>query len=140
MDIQVLTPTGLRTAKGDGSGRVSVAVEAVSYPLSEVTATIPSAGSLTPAIDLGDLRLARIIVPDTWTPAAITFQASINGTTWRDVYDSYGAEVSLTVVPGGDHVIPLSDFSSLDLIKLRSGTSAAPVAQTDAAELILVVM
>lgn len=141
MDVQVLTPNGLRTAKGDPDGRQSVSVEAISYPLSTVVATIPVSSSLSQAITLeNNQRLARIIIPDNWTSALMTLQTSIDGVTWRDLYDSYGTEVTITPVIGADHALPLSDFSAIQMFRIRSGISAAPVNQVEEVDITLVVM
>lgn len=100
-------------------------------PLSvAVSATILSGQSLSSVIDLSEGRLARIHIPAAWTAANLTFQASSDGASFADLYDAYGAEYS--VVVGGaarSIMVPLSDFIGIRYIKVRSGTSAAPVNQ-----------
>lgn len=96
------------------------------------TVTIASGQSLSPQVDTGGRRLAAIKVPAAWTAAALTFQASVDaGVTWGDLYDDSGNEVSLAITAG--RMIALDALamvlSPFRYLKLRSGTSASPVAQ-----------
>jgi hypothetical protein len=95
------------------------------------TVTIPSGQSLSAAIDLAGHILSRIEFPDAWTTAALTFQVSNDGVTWRDLYDETG-EVSFSSA-GANHAIQLGGsygWWTIRYLKIRSGTSAVPVAQT----------
>jgi hypothetical protein len=100
-----------------------------------VSATIPNGGSLSPEVAVGGARIAGIIMPAAWTAAALNFEALTDQTgatpTFKPVVDSGGTEVTITT--GGDRYIALTDTSplcaGLGRVKLRSGTSAAPVNQ-----------
>lgn len=103
-----------------------------------VAAGIASASSLSAAIDLGERRAVRIITPASWTAAALTFQVSYDGTTWDDLYDENGTEVSYTLVAGKSMRLPISDWLGVRHLKLRSGTSTVPVNQAAARSFVLV--
>jgi hypothetical protein len=95
--------------------------------------TIASGASLSGAINLGDKVLSAIIMPASWTAAALTFQASDDGgTTWKDMYDDGGNEISIlsaNAVAGRRISVDPSAFAGIDLIKVRSGTSGSATAQ-----------
>ncbi len=96
-----------------------------------LTVTLSGGTSLTDAIKLGGLRVFAIAMPAVWTTANLTFQMSPDGgTTWLDIRDQNGNE--LTVITGASMCLLLdpSQFAALPLLRLRSGTSATPVAQS----------
>ena len=107
-----------------------------------INATIANGASLSNAVKIGDsevndgsrapadFRLFGIVMPAAWTAASLTFQASLDGgTSWHNVKDATGAEVSV-VASVDDCVVWLpAAFSALPMLKVRSGTAAAPVAQ-----------
>jgi hypothetical protein len=98
------------------------------------TVTIANGASLSGAATLtgGVTSLVGIQMPAGWTAAAITFQASADGTTYGDVYTAAGTEVTIpSVAVAASRYIALdpSDFAGMAFLKLRSGTSAAAVAQ-----------
>lgn len=105
----------------------------VPQTVEEVDVVIPSgAAGLSAYVDLkGNIPVA-IQMPGTWVAAALTFQASLDGgTTFNDLYDTDGSEISLTVAAA--RVVVLSTpaiFWAGGLIKVRSGTAATPVNQT----------
>lgn len=90
--------------------------------------TIPTTG-LSPVIDLEDYQLFAFEMPAAWTAANLTFQGSSDGVTFKDLYDGYGSEISLTVAANRIVVPDLSVLATVRYIKIRSGTSAAVVAQ-----------
>jgi hypothetical protein len=92
-------------------------------------AVIANAASLSRVIDLGGKRLAGIVMPSGWTAAALTFQVSPDGQNFFNLYDAFGTEV--TVQAALSRAISLSavDWLAFRFIKIRSGTSAVPVAQ-----------
>lgn len=98
------------------------------------TATIlTGATGLSAAVDLYGTVLTGIQMPATWVAASITFQVSVDGTTYQDAYTDGGTEISLTAVQG--HYVGLSTATQDALkgaryIKLRSGAGGAAVDQT----------
>lgn len=69
-------------------------------------------------------------MPADWTAANLTFQVDPGDGTYRNLYDNLGNEV--TVIAADDRYIPVDNpnlFAGVHGVKVRSGTSAAPVAQ-----------
>jgi len=109
-------------------------VETNTLPL---VATIASGASISDAVDMSayainkdNYRLFGIVMPAAWTAANLTFQASFDGgTTWNDVMDATGTEY--TVTAGTSRYIPVdpTPFAAIPMLKIRSGTAAAPVNQ-----------
>lgn len=105
-------------------------------------AVIASGQSLSAACPLGALTVVGFSMPAAWTAAALTFQVSPDGgTTWQELYDGAGNEVTVQAA-AGQFVIPLADPSYLwrgiNMVKVRSGTASAPVNQAAAATVNLV--
>jgi hypothetical protein len=90
--------------------------------------TIANAGSLSGAADLEGKAIAGIVMPADWTAAALTFQVSVDGTNFKNLYNDSGSEVSITVA--ADTFIRLTaEWKGIRYIKVRSGTAGVPVAQ-----------
>jgi hypothetical protein len=82
-------------------------------------------------VDLASSRLALIVIPAAWDAAAITYQVSLDGVTYGNLYDG-ATETSIasaSVVAGRVLRLPLSEWAGIRYLKIRSGTSAAPVNQ-----------
>lgn len=96
------------------------------------TATILDTASLSDEVKIDGYRVYAIQIPASWTTATITFQAkaSVSGTL-ANVYNDAG-EVELSAA--SDRYIVVDDLLSDGLrgysFKIRSGTSATPVAQS----------
>jgi hypothetical protein len=105
-------------------------VTAVGAQVVVTTVTISNGQSLSPAIDLGTARLARIGMPASWTTANLTFQSSTDNVTYRDLYDAYGNEYTVQAAAGRSILINLADFLSIRYLKIRSGTSGTSVNQS----------
>lgn len=98
-------------------------------------AVIAESESLSEMIHLHGLSLFALQMPAAWTAADITFQGSWDGTTFADVYDETGAEVTVDAAADRFIVLDPAKFIGLQRLKIRSGTSGTPVAQ-DAARTI----
>lgn len=96
------------------------------YPQVQRPATILSGASLSQGLYLGG-RLVSIQTPASWTAAVLTFQGSQDGITYADYYDANGTEVSVTAA--ANQLIAVGPDPSAVFIKVRSGTSGAPVNQ-----------
>jgi len=59
------------------------------------TVTIANGASLSGAANLGEARICAIMMPADWTAADLTFQASIDGSTFYNVYDEFDTEVTV---------------------------------------------
>lgn len=104
------------------------------------TAAIANNASLSGAVDLQDNPLVAVLIPSAWTTADITFQASVDGTNYYNVYNMSGDEYTITV-GGTSRLIVLSplEFQWARYVKIRSGTAGTPVAQGGARTLTVVV-
>jgi hypothetical protein len=100
--------------------------------------TIANGASLSGKIRISDSLLCGIVMSDGWDAADITFQASRDDVTYNDVYDDAGDEKTVTVAADRHVVLEPSGFAGMSWIKLRSGTSGTPVAQSAARTLYLV--
>lgn len=89
-----------------------------------------AAGQSLSTIEEPDYALpVGLFVPAGWTTAPITFRASHNGSTFFDLYDEFGAEVSIaSAVAGRYYDLPASLKGPL-FLRVRSGTAASPVNQ-----------
>jgi hypothetical protein len=101
--------------------------------LTFVTATIAQNASLSGAVYIGDYRYFAIQMPAAWTAAGLTFQGSLDGATYQNLYDDAGNEVSASAAAS----INISlDSVALKIVpyrylKIRSGTAASAVNQED---------
>ncbi|MCX7899414.1 MAG: hypothetical protein N2444_04925 [Methylocystis sp.] len=94
------------------------------------SAKIANAASLSEAVDLGVTRLSAIKMDAAWTAANLTFQASHDCVNYANLRDETGAEVSVTAAAGNFIAISTpAKWLGVRCLKIRSGTSAAPVAQ-----------
>lgn len=91
--------------------------------------TIASGQSLSDAIDLSDYSVVGVLMPTAWTAANLTFQGSVDGSTFGNLIEKAGIE--LEVVAAISYLIPLSSsaFEPCRYLKIRSGTSSAAVNQ-----------
>lgn len=112
-----------------------------------LTATIGAGAALSAAVNLGAKSLVGLVMPSAWTAADITFQASGDGGA------TFG-ELVLTDLAAADAVATVqihspatSQFIGIDpeklrgvnVLKVRSGTSGAPVNQVAQADITLIV-
>lgn len=115
----------------------------MSVALKRIIATIPAGQSLSNGVLLGDYTLSGLYFPAGWTAAAISYQISFDdGLTWVELGDTTGAPVSLPAATAAStyYAIDVRDknLTGVTMIKLRSGTAAAPVVQAAAAQVIVV--
>lgn len=94
------------------------------------TATIANGASLSDALNIGSRDMFALIMPSSWTSAALTFQGSFDGTNYFNLYDDGGNEISFTVAASRYVIISSpAKFFGLKKLKIRSGTSGTPVNQ-----------
>jgi hypothetical protein len=107
----------------------------------QFTATITAAGNLSPEVDIGGYPIVGIVIPSGWTTATLSFQASPDGgVTWGELLTPSGAAYAIGSVTGGAQMRIAVDPTALRgvrSIKVRSGTSASPVNQTNTVSVIL---
>ncbi len=97
-----------------------------------VNATIPSGASVSNALDCNNRAITGFIAPAGWTTAALTIEASVNGTEWvTELFDSTsnpaGSFAAITASAG--YAVDLASLVPWQYVRLRSGTSASPVNQ-----------
>lgn len=125
----MMKPTGLDMAQAFAAVNPNPVVK---------TATIANAGSLSPAVDLGSGRLVAIVFPAAWTAAPVTLMGTADGTNYFDLWSSAGAEISLTWVVSKLQALDPNQYLGITGLKVRSGPTAAPVAQGAARDFLLV--
>jgi hypothetical protein len=108
-----------------------------SQAVETTTVVIENGGSLSGAVDLGGRKLVALILPDAWTAASLTFQGSVDGTNFFNVYDG-PTERQLTVAANYYSALNIADWVGFRWIKVRSGTAGSAVNQ--AAERTLTVV
>lgn len=109
-----------------------------SQAVETTTVTIANGASLSGAVDLGGRKLVAIIMPDAWTAAGLTFQGSVDGTNFFNVYDG-ATERALTVSASYYSAFNIADWVGFRWIKVRSGTAGSAVNQAAERVLTLVV-
>lgn len=94
-----------------------------------VTDLILNGTSLAAGVKTDWSHVLSLGMPAAWTAAVITMQVSQDGITYRNLFDEFGSEVTLTVAAGNEVALPVTRLAPYGWVKLRSGTAAAPVAQ-----------
>ncbi len=98
------------------------------YRVHEVT--ISAGSALSAAVQLGDRHAVGIEMPGAWTAANLTFQASADGSTYRDLYDDSNNEYAVNADADRYLILNPADFAGIRFLKIRSGTSSSPVNQS----------
>lgn len=91
---------------------------------------IPNGASISAAFDLGQSDLLFAIqMPASWTTADLTLQGSWDGSTFANIYDEYGLEVTLQAAASRFIILEPARVIGLRRGKIRSGTSGSAVNQ-----------
>jgi hypothetical protein len=90
--------------------------------------TIAAGQSLSDGLDVSAGDPVAIIMPANWTPANLTFQASVDGLSYVDVFD-FDSERIANVTPGSMVTIAPDWSRALAFLKVRSGRHDRPVVQ-----------
>lgn len=93
--------------------------------------TIAAGESLSDSLDCSAGDLVRLTMPAEWDNAAISFQASSDDVGYNDLYGADGQELTIAAKPGVGILLDVSRTLAVAFLKLRSGTSASPVPQTE---------
>lgn len=109
-----------------------------SQTVETTTVTIASGQSLSGGVDIMGRKLVAILMPSAWTTASMTFQASVDGTNYFDVYDG-SSERALVVAANYYSMLNIGDWIGIRYLRVRSGTSGAPVNQGGSRVVTLVV-
>ena len=100
--------------------------------ISRLTATIALGASLSDALNISSGSVSYIELPATWTTAVLTFQGSLDGTNYFNIFDDEGYEVIVFVEAGRRVHVQQHNINQNKYIKLRSGTSFNAVNQAAA--------
>ena len=93
----------------------------------EVLIDISEDANNSSAAQCGGLLLSGIVFPAAMTGTAVTFDFSFDGSTWYDVKETDGSDVSYTVSAGDVVRVDPSGwaFASSGFIRVTSGSSEA---------------
>jgi hypothetical protein len=88
-----------------------------------------TATGLSEAVNLRGKTVAGLQMPSTWTDALVSFQGSVDGSTYAPVFGSTGLELVLTTT--GSRYVQLDPivFAGLNFLKIKSGDGSTGVAQ-----------
>lgn len=104
---------------------------------------IASGASLSDAYDVGpNSKVAGIVMPSAWTAANLTFQVSNDDSTYSNLYDDGGNEVTVTAAASRYIAFDADtqrNFDGVKYLKIRSGTSGSAVTQASERTLVVVV-
>jgi hypothetical protein len=87
--------------------------------------TIESGESTSTAANLGGTNLVGILFPSSMTGSNLTFQGSLDGTNFFDIYDTAGSALTMTISANRFVALVPSDFACVRYIKLVSDGSEA---------------
>jgi hypothetical protein len=94
------------------------------------TDTIANGAATGAGADINNQHLVGIVMPAAWTAATLTFSISLDGgTSWADVYDQNGGELTIQADAGRYIALPPTLLTVPGLLRVRSGTSGTPVNQ-----------
>lgn len=100
--------------------------------------TIAATASLSGTIHIGRLSGGvALLMPAAWTEAVLTFQGSVDGETFGNVFDQEG-EVEYQAAANAFIELDPAQFKCCRYLRVRSGTAGSAVTQ-DAARAIKVV-
>lgn len=110
----------------------------IASPRQSATASISSGTALSNSIDLEGYRISALRLSAGWVGTApMTFQGSHDNSSFLDLYDDAGAELSIASgsLSSAAHAVALGEKLQLGLgahryVKFRSGPSAAVVNTT----------
>lgn len=98
--------------------------------MQEFNVTIANGASLSGATqDLAGKTVRGLVMPATWTAANLTFQGSHDNSTFNNLYEEDGTEVTITADAARFIQLPSTFFQAVRFLKVRSGTAASAVNQ-----------
>jgi len=108
---------------------------AVTIGITTINVTIANGTSLSAAVNLGAQKLRGIAMPAAWTAAALSFQVSVDGSTFIELTDprpsgvAYAAASGMAAAASQYLTIDPVLFEGVAVLKVRSGVSGTPVNQ-----------
>jgi len=104
----------------------------------DATVTIANGASLSGAVSLGAGDPVSIQMPTAFTGTQLTFQVSHDNSTFQNLYDAAGSEVTVTVAASRNVPLPSPLQAGWRYLKIRSGTAATPTAEGGARTITLI--
>ncbi|MGH6967570.1 MAG: hypothetical protein ACREEN_00500 [Stellaceae bacterium] len=106
-----------------------------------IPTTIASGTALSAAVLTGEKTVVGFLLdPTAWTAASLTFQNSVDGTTYQEVYDDTGTELAYSVAAFNTYIaVDPTLWQGINQFIIRSGTLATPVNQAAARTINVVV-
>jgi hypothetical protein len=101
----------------------------MSQLLSPIPFTIANGASLSNGKNITGLVPYIIMMPAAWTDACLTFQGSRDDSTYYDLYDEEGTEITIPAAATRRIIIPSAIFTNHKFLKIRSGIASVPVLQ-----------
>jgi hypothetical protein len=136
----ILVPVKRTEVTGPKSFDTLSLAELIEMNYDDLTTVIADGASISSVVTLRRRPILTILVPSGWDDAVLTFQVSQDGVTYYELVDEAGEYVSLTVDAGRMlRVTNLDQWAGFQYLKVRSGTSSVPVAQTGTATITLTV-
>lgn len=103
--------------------------------------TIASGTAVSGAAQVNGQMIDGLILPAAWTAADITFQVSLDGITYSDLFDGYGNQVAIAAVASRAIALPIGLLRAWDYVKLRSAAVGVPATpENQAADRAIVVV
>lgn len=101
-----------------------------------LTATIANGAFLSDILNVWPCQASAIVMPAAWTAASLTFQGSMDGVNFFDLYNDSGTEYEIPALVSQSIIlnVPLS----FPYLKVRSGTTGTPVNQGAARSVSLI--
>lgn len=97
------------------------------------------ATGLGTSIRLDNTRVLGFIVGSAWVSAGLSWQVSLDGSTWIELKSPVdGNAVAHTVAASGAYYVDPAAFAAWPYIRPRSGTADSPVNQTGGATVTVV--
>lgn len=106
-----------------------------------ISVTIPDGTDPSAAVDVRDFEIVAIQMPASWSAADVTFQGSVDNSTFQNIYTSDDAELVVEAAQARFVALMEPEITALKAcmwIKVRSGTSGVPVDQNADRTLTLV--
>jgi len=103
---------------------------------------IAKGAALSDAVDLNQSRLVGLMLPDGWDTADVTFQVSIDGATYVDLFTPTAEFKIATGVAAASrqYILDIHETPGIRFLKVRSGVAATPVNQSTGERVITLIL
>lgn len=95
-----------------------------------ITATWSPTTTVSGPVYLNGLAVVGFVMASTWDAADLTFQMSVDGTTYNNVYDDDDNEYTVQASASRYVLVEPVEMRGVRWLQVRSGTSGTPVTQT----------